>query len=256
MAARRARRGLLAVLTLLVPLATACGGGSDDAAGQAGSSPTSTRPPASTTSLTTAVPTTVAVTTTLPAAFTSSVATVTAADLGTSWREGCPVGPDQLRRVTVTYVDFDGRTQSGTLVVHADTVVAVQAVFRRLYEARFPVRRIEPVDRYGGSDDASMAADNTSAFNCRSAVRTDGVEQWSAHAFGRAIDVNPRENPYVLGATVLPPEGAAYTDRADARPGMAVAGGPLVEAFAASGWQWGGRWTGSPDYQHFSADGG
>src|SRR5690606_15639222 len=159
-------------------LATACGGGSDDAAGQAGPSPTSSRTPPTTTSLTTAVPTTVAVTTTLPAAFTSSVATVTAADLGASWREGCPAGPAPLRRVTVAYVDFDGRTQAGTLVVHADTVEAVQAVFRRLYEARFPIRRIEPVDRYGGSDDASMAADNTSAFNCRSAVRTDGVEQW------------------------------------------------------------------------------
>jgi len=242
------------VVALLAVITAACGGGSDDATTGA-AAPTTLPPPASTT-VATAVPTTVAVTTTVPAAFTSSVAPVKAADLGSSWREGCPVGPDQLRRVTVTYVDFDGRTQAGALVVHADTVDAVQSIFRRLYEARFPIRRIEPVDRYGGSDDASMAADNTSAFNCRSAVRADGVEQWSNHAFGRAIDVNPVENPYVLGATVLPPEGAPYTDRTNVRPGMAVGGGPLVEAFAASGWQWGGRWTGSPDYQHFSADGG
>ncbi|MBM3661238.1 MAG: M15 family metallopeptidase, partial [Actinobacteria bacterium] len=179
--------------------------------------------------------------TTAPAAFTSAVTPVTAAELGASWRAGCPVGPDQLRRVDVTYIDFDGRPQTGALIVHADAVDAVQAVFRRLYDARFPIRRIEPVDRYGGSDDASMAADNTSGFNCRSAVRADGVEQWSSHAYGRAIDVNPLENPYVLGRTVLPPEGAPFTDRAQVRPGMAVAGGPLVDAFAASGWQWGGR---------------
>jgi len=101
-----------------------------------------------------------------------------------------------------------------------------------------------------------MAADNTSAFNCRRAVTAGGPGAWSSHAYGRAIDVNPVENPYVLGREVLPPQGAAFLDRGDVRPGMAVAGGPLVAAFAAAGWQWGGRWNGSPDYQHFSADGG
>lgn len=246
----RGAAGIAAIAAALVMIA-GCGGGSDDDAAPAPTTPSTvaaTRPPTT--------PPTVAVTTTIVPAFTSTVAAVTAADLGPSWRAGCPVGPDELRRVTVAYVDFDGHPQTGALVVHADTAEAVQAVFRRLYDARFPIRRIEPVDRYGGSDDASMAADNTSAFNCRSAVRADGVEQWSTHAFGRAIDVNPLENPYVLGAKVLPPEGVTYTDRANVRPGMAVTGGPLVEAFAASGWQWGGRWTGSPDYQHFSADGG
>jgi hypothetical protein len=186
--------------------------------------------------------------------FTASVAPVTAADLGSSWRAGCPVGPDQLRRITLSYWDFDGHPQTGSLVVHADVVDAVQSIFGRLFDQRVPIRRIEPVDRYGGSDDASMAADNTSAFNCRAAV-TSGPAQWSAHAFGRAIDVNPVENPYVLGGEVLPPQGAPYTDRTTTRTGMAVPGSPLVEAFAASGWQWGGRWAGSPDYQHFSADG-
>lgn len=68
--------------------------------------------------------------------------------------------------------------------------------------------------------------------------------------------MNPVENPYVLGGRVLPPAGAPYVDRANVRPGMAVTGGPLVDAFAAAGWQWGGRWSGSPDYQHFSATGG
>jgi len=246
--------GLVVVLGLVATLAGACGGGSDgdDAAPVATTRGTTAPPP----TVAVTEPPTVPPTTTAPAAFASSVAPVTAAELGASWRAGCPVGPDQLRRVTVTYVDFEGRPQTGALVVHADTVDAVQSVFRRLFDARFPIRRIEPVDRYGGSDDASMAADNTSGFNCRNAVRSDGVEEWSSHAYGRAIDVNPVENPYVLGATVLPPEGAPFTDRANLRPGMAVAGGPLVEAFAAAGWQWGGRWTGAPDYQHFSADGG
>jgi hypothetical protein len=111
------------------------------------------------------------------------------------------------------------------------------------------------VDRFRGSDDASMAADNTSAFNCRYAVAT-GPKRWSAHAYGKAIDVNPVENPYVQGSTVSPANGRAYADRSRRSPGMAVAGGVLVSAFASRGWAWGGRWSGTPDYQHFSATGG
>ena len=235
-------------------LLTGCGGG--NRADGAGASP---KPSVATTPTTvvgtaptTGAPTIVPITA-VPA-FAASVAPVTAADLGESWRDGCPVGPDQLRRITLSYWDFDGVARSGALVVNADVADAVTTIFRRLFDQRVPIRRIEPVDRYAGSDDASMAADNTSAFNCRRAVTT-GPAQWSAHAFGRAIDVNPVENPYVLGGEVLPPEGAPYVDRTTVRTGMAVPGNPLVEAFAASGWQWGGRWTGSPDYQHFSADG-
>jgi hypothetical protein len=100
-----------------------------------------------------------------------------------------------------------------------------------------------------------MAADNTSAFNCRYAV-APGPKQWSVHAYGEAIDVNTVENPYLEGGVVMPAAGRRYLDRSRYRAGMAVAGGTLVEAFAAAGWQWGGRWSGSPDYQHFSLTGG
>ena len=99
-----------------------------------------------------------------------------------------------------------------------------------------------------------MDADNTSGFNCRYAV-APGAPQWSAHAYGQAIDVNTVENPYLEGGLVQPAAGAAYLDRSDSRPGMAVDGGPLVAAFASVGWQWGGRWAGTPDYQHFSKTG-
>ena len=100
-----------------------------------------------------------------------------------------------------------------------------------------------------------MAADNTSAFNCRYAVAA-GPKRWSVHAYGEAVDVNTVENPYLLGGRVLPPTGQRFTDRTNARRGMALAGGVLVRAFAAVGWQWGGRWSGSPDWQHFSKSGG
>jgi hypothetical protein len=187
--------------------------------------------------------------------FHATVAPVTRAALGASWHAGCPVGPSQLRAVRVSYVGFDGRAHSGTIVVNAAVVPSVERVFARLYAAGFPIRRMEPVARYGGSDDRSMAADNTSAFNCRYAV-APGPKQWSVHAYGEAIDVNTVENPYYEGGRWLPASGRRYADRGDVRAGMAAPGGTLVEAFASVGWQWGGRWSGSPDYQHFSATGG
>ncbi|MFY1672273.1 M15 family metallopeptidase [Plantactinospora sp. WMMB334] len=186
--------------------------------------------------------------------FVTEVSTVTADDLGASWRPGCPVGPDQLRRIRLGYWDFDGRPQVGTIIVHRSVTPEVVGIFATLYRERFPIRRLRPVDAYGGSDDRSMADDNTSGFNCRKAVST-GRATWSSHAYGKAIDVNPVENPYLLDGRVLPPAGAAYRDRSGYRPGMAVRGGTLVEAFAAAGWQWGGGWD-SPDYQHFTRTGG
>ncbi|AVT41839.1 hypothetical protein C6W10_26480 [Plantactinospora sp. BB1] len=191
--------------------------------------------------------------TTAPA-FGHEISTVTAADLGQSWRPGCPVGPDQLRRIRLGYWDFDGRPRVGTIVVHRSVTAEVVEIFATLYRERFPIRRLQPVDAYAGSDDRSMADDNTSGFNCRRAVST-GAAKWSAHAYGKAIDVNPVENPYLIDGRVLPPAGAAYRDRSGHRPGMAVPGGVLVEAFAAAGWEWGGRWR-SPDYQHFTRTGG
>lgn len=186
--------------------------------------------------------------------FSSTTATVTRAQLRYSWHAGCPVAPAQLRRVRLAYWGFDGRPHSGALVVNADAVSDIVHVFARLYAARFPIRRLLPIDAYRGSDERSMAADNTSAFNCRYAV-APGPRRWSVHAYGQAIDVNPVENPYVVGGTVHPRAGAAYLNRTHVRRGMAVRGGVLVGTFAAVGWAWGGRWTASPDYQHFSSNG-
>jgi len=186
--------------------------------------------------------------------FASSVARVDEADLRWSWRPGCPVAPAELRRVRLAFWGFDGRRRLGELVVHRDAVPAVVGAFLRLYADRFPIRRMRPVDAYRGSDDASMAADNTSAFNCRAAVAS-GPARWSEHAYGRAVDVNPVENPYVLGRRVLPLAGRKSLARSRYRRGMAVEGGALVRAFGAVGWAWGGRWHASRDYQHFSATG-
>ena len=172
---------------------------------------------------------------------------------GVSWRPGCPVGLDELRLVRARYLGMDGRAHTGRIVVQRDVATEVVAVLRRLYAARFPIRRMVPVDAYGGSDYRSIEADNTSAFNCR---YVDGTTRWSEHAYGRAIDLNPIENPYVTaGGTTSHRASRSFLRRAPYRPGMAVEGGAVVRAFEAVGWGWGGRWSGDRDYQHFSASG-
>jgi hypothetical protein len=186
--------------------------------------------------------------------FVAHVERVTARDLPYSWHSGCPVGPAQLRRVRLRYVGFDGAAHGGQLIVNAAVVKNVVVVFKTLYDARFPIRKMVPIDVYHGSDDRSVQADNTSSFNCRAAV-APGPKHWSMHAYGEAIDVDTVENPYVENGRNSHANARPYVDRSRVRRGMAVEGGTLVRAFAAIGWGWGGRWPGSPDYQHFSLNG-
>ena len=170
--------------------------------------------------------------------FRSSVRTIDADLAGRmtyTWRPGCPVPLRDLRYLRVSFVRFDGTAGYGRMVVHEDRARAVVGVFRSLYEQRFPIRRMRLVDAYRGSDAASMAANNTSAFNCR---RVTGGTSWSEHSYGRAIDLNPVQNPYVSGSTVQPPAGAAYVDRSPLRKGMVTRG--VRSAFSAVGWSWGG----------------
>ena len=170
---------------------------------------------------------------------------------GSSWRSGCPVGLSDLRRLTVSYWGFDGRSHSGTLIVHRSVAGPVVRVLGRLYVARFPIRQMTPVDAYGGDDFRSIEADNTSAFNCRPAT---GSSHWSQHAYGKAIDLDPLENPYVSGGETSHVASRRYLDRSLRLPGMIHPGDVVVRAFAAEGWGWGGAWSGIRDYQHFSVN--
>jgi len=167
---------------------------------------------------------------------------------GVSWHDGCPVALADLRLVTMPHLGFDGAVHEGELVVHAAVAGDVATVFGGLLARGFPIARMERVESFAGDDDASMAADNTSAFNCREIT---GGGAFSIHSWGMAIDVNPVRNPYVKGTTVLPTDGLAFLDRTDIRPGMIIADDAVVAAFAAAGFEWGGSWTRLQDYQHF-----
>jgi D-alanyl-D-alanine carboxypeptidase/RTX calcium-binding nonapeptide repeat (4 copies) len=173
---------------------------------------------------------------------------------GSSWHRGCPVGLGALRVLRMRHWTMANRdVHRGLLVVHRDAAADVLRAMRAVFEHRFPIRRMKLVDRYGASDLRSMNADNTSAFNCRFVA---GTNQWSQHAFGRAIDINPIENPYVTGSGhVSPRAGRAYVDRSRRAPGMIHDGDAVVRAFARVGWGWGGHWSSVKDYQHFSANG-
>jgi D-alanyl-D-alanine carboxypeptidase len=188
-----------------------------------------------------------------PPRFVGTLHAVSSGDLPHSWRRGCPVRPAQLRLVRLSYWGFDHRARVGELVVRDRVADGVVRVFRRLYAARFPIRRMRKVDAYGGSDDASMAADNTSAFNCR--YRAGICCTWSQHAYGRALDLNTVENPYVYAGGFSPANGRPFLDRSLHRRGMIHRHDAVWWAFHAVGWSWGGDWSGEKDYQHFSANG-
>jgi poly-gamma-glutamate synthesis protein (capsule biosynthesis protein) len=166
----------------------------------------------------------------------------------------CPVKLADLRLLTMRYLGFDQQPHIGQMVVHRRHARDIVDVFQELYEKRFPIRRMQLVDAYGGDDNRSMAADNTSAYNCRMVA---GKSTFSDHAYGAAVDINPVENPYVTADGVLPAGGRQFVDvdrsrDADAPRGVIVADDVVVRAFARIGWKWGGVWN-EADYQHFHA---
>jgi hypothetical protein len=187
-----------------------------------------------------------------PPRFRARIEPAPAERMTESWRPGCPVALKDLRLLTLTHWGFDGEVHRGELVIHAEQAHAVKEAFRTLFKARFPVKRMRLVDVYGGDDDRSMAANNTSGFNCRT---VEGSSSWSEHAYGRAIDINPIQNPAVQDGRVSPPAGARYLDRSRRARGLIRADDAVVRAFASIGWGWGGYWTSFKDYQHFSATG-
>jgi hypothetical protein len=172
---------------------------------------------------------------------------------GKSWHRGCPVPIRRLRLIRVSYHGFDGDRHIGRLVANKNAVEALVRALRSMYRNDFKIRRMRLVDRYDGSDRRSMRADNTSAFNCRF---VSGTTRWSEHAYGKAIDINPVENPYVRSdGTVIPWKGRRYADRSRRAKGMIHARDATVRAFRRVGWGWGGYWSSAKDYQHFSASG-
>lgn len=174
---------------------------------------------------------------------------------GRTWQRGC-LARSELRYVQVNYFGFDGYRHRGEIVVRDDVARDVASIFTQLYRARYPLRSMVLPDRFGpdargpGADDyASMAADNTSGFNCRYVVGLESSKTWSPHVSGRAIDVNPWENPFDAATGVFP-DPWYLTHRPGSHPAVIAAGGVVVRAFTSHGFAWGGTWA-AKDWQHF-----
>jgi hypothetical protein len=178
--------------------------------------------------------------------------------VGYSWTEGCPVGRSQLRWVRVNFWGFDGKRARGSLVVSSSIADETAAAFTRLYELRFRIRQMKPMDSSwghnpkgpGADDYAAMEADNTSAFNCRYVGGEEANKVYSKHAYGTAIDVNDFENPYVADDGTVYPDRYWLTRRGPAPGVFSSSGSAAVRAFTSQGLRWGGLWS-NPDHQHF-----
>jgi hypothetical protein len=169
-----------------------------------------------------------------------------------TWQPGCPVAAEDLAWLRLTYWGFDQARHSGELLVNGSVATDLVDVFRQLYRARFPVESMSIARREDLDAPPTGDGNQTGSFACRP-VR--GGTQYSQHAYGLAVDLDPFQNPYVKGDRVLPELASAYVDRARVRPGMITPDGPAVAAFASIGWGWGGSWSSLKDFQHFSLTG-
>ncbi len=166
-----------------------------------------------------------------------------------TWEEGCPVPPSELRYVTVSFWGFDGLAHQGELIIAAAQAEGIAGVFEKLYNARFPLEEMRIITPADLDADPTGDSNNTGSFVCRAVT---GGTRFSEHAYGLAIDVNPFHNPYLRNEVVLPELATIYTDRTRVLPGMIMPDDVVVQAFADIGWRWGGDWNSLKDWQHFA----
>jgi peptidoglycan LD-endopeptidase CwlK len=159
------------------------------------------------------------------------------------------VFPDDVRNtlelVDVRHHSFDAAVHQGQLVVHTSLAQEVREIFEALFALRFPIAKVIPIVAYNWSDDASMADNNSSAFNYRKIYGTDDV---SNHSLGRAVDINPLLNPYIARDGSVHPSAGVHQP---GTPGTFAEDDPATQVFLSRGWEWGGHWPDRKDWQHF-----
>ncbi len=174
---------------------------------------------------------------------------------GNSWKKGCPVALKDLRYLRIKYIDFNDEEKMGEMIVHKDVSAEVTKIFEALYDANYPIHKMRLVSDYKGSDWQSIEADNTSAFNCRKAT---GSKKFSKHSYGKAIDINPIENPYIFRSgksshkASKPYLKRKRTSDSVSQRAMLLPYDKATQIFKKHGWKWGGDWSSVKDYQHFS----
>ncbi len=174
---------------------------------------------------------------------------------GGSWKKGCPVPLKDLRYLRLKYLDFKGQTREGEMIVHKTVTSEVVNIFNELYTINYPIHKMKLVSTYKANDWQSIESDNTSAFNCRNAT---GSQKWSKHSYGKAIDINPIENPYIARngrishKVSLKYRKRVHRSNSSADKAVLLKNDKATKIFKKYGWKWGGDWSGVKDYQHFS----
>lgn len=161
----------------------------------------------------------------------------------------CPLSSQQLAHIQVPYWGFDHKAHTGILVVNKNIQLQVEQIFHEIYKAKFPIKKITPLENYGNNEEKAMEDNDTYAYHCK--TMTSNPHKFSWHAYGMAIDVNPLLNPYVDHTQVLPKNSQRYVKRKPLHPGMISQEGSITKIFLAHGWKWGGNWKSPIDYQHF-----
>ena len=174
---------------------------------------------------------------------------------GKSYKADCTVPRDELRYVHVLHMGFDGQTKEGELVVNKAIADDVLSIFEELYQADYPIEKVELVDAYNADDEESMSHNNSSAFNFRFISHTTKI---SKHGLGMAVDINTLYNPYVKTVdgklSIEPANATAYVDRSKDFPYKIDHDDLCYKLFKKYGFTWGGDWTHSKDYQHFERE--
>ena len=142
---------------------------------------------------------------------------------------------------------FDNKIHYGEMVVDKRLAEDVIEIFKELYDKKYPIEKVRLIDEYNADDNLSMNDNNSSAF-CYRTIK--GSNKISNHGKGMAIDINPFQNPHVIGESTNPVEAYMYSDRTIRHIGIIIEGDDCYNAFVKRGWTWGGHWS-NPDYQHF-----
>jgi len=152
---------------------------------------------------------------------------------------------DALSLVDVIYYSFDELRHQGQIMVDAALEDDVYEIFQLIEKIKFPIGKAIPIVAYNWEDGDSMADNNSSGFNFRV---IEGTNKLSLHSFGRAIDVNPVQNPVIYPAGIIAPDGATYRPKNN---GTLTAKHPVIQEFIRRGWHWGGNFEQPKDYHHF-----
>lgn len=254
------RRGLVLAAVAATALA-ACSSGADPPAERTAASPAASAPaPAPTTPSPTLEPNPEPARTRYDGTITRLPGWLAAEMRGTTWKPGCPVPLEDLRLLRFNYHGFGGGIRRGPMVVHEEVAEDVLWVFRQLFDAEFPIKRVGLTTEFVPSDFEPIITSKrsvTASFNCRPVITPLGPsDDFSQHSYGMAIDINPVQNPYVTAdGFVRNTEARRYLDRSKRLPGVIHPNDVVVRSFTRIGWEWGGSWSGGKDYMHFSTSG-